>query len=266
MRKNYGRLIFHLSRKDGVPLFLHPFSDEAYMLELGARLDRGEDPEIQGLFGREPRVESLTLFRNELYRLIEQHVEKWMAEKRFIPRFLFSAAVFLLAYFFAAVVIRDPVPLLDEILIALGASVLSYFLLGRQLKNSDLATRRRIKMRDAVDKIVFRESAFVRWVEDYMEGNENLSGPELMEGLLSDEPAFDLSGKEKTGEDLREMAELLDYLERQFDKDLLKWQEKSSREKSKKGEPQIPREIRRMKKVDLSLFFTYTKLRQFCKK
>ncbi|MEE8440203.1 MAG: hypothetical protein V3S41_00660, partial [Spirochaetia bacterium] len=60
--------IFHLYRKDGTAVFLHPFRNSDRLFQV---LERSE---ISGHYGTEPRVESLTLFRNELYRLVENEV------------------------------------------------------------------------------------------------------------------------------------------------------------------------------------------------
>jgi len=258
--------IFHIYRKDGIPLFLHPFQDPAFFSEISSRLAAGEVPEIRGRFGREPRVESLTLFRNDLYRLIEQNVNQWMAEKRFIPRFLFSAGVFLVAYFFAAVVIRDPIPLVDELVIGLGASVLTYFLLGRQMKNSDMATKKRIQMRELVDKILFTESSLVREMEELLARNESRPPQELVDSLWSKDSPFSPGKVPGKGEETLELNEMLKYLERQFDRDVVRRHEKSISSGREQDASREADRLRRMKKFDLPLFSAYTKLKDFCRK
>jgi hypothetical protein len=50
--------LFHLFRKDGTSLVLHPFSSpDRLTAVLGSAA-------VQGRYGNEPRVEALTLFRN----------------------------------------------------------------------------------------------------------------------------------------------------------------------------------------------------------
>ena len=266
MKDSSAFTIFHIYRKDGIPLFLHPFQNPSFFSELNTRLENGELPVINGRFGREPRVESLTLFRNELYRLIEQSVNLWMAEKRFIPRFLFSAAVFLIAYFFASVVIRDPIPMVDELVIGLGAAVAAYLLVGKQLKNSDMATKKRIQLREVVDRIVFTESPFLKVLENLLEKNEQSSPQELLENLWSEESPFAGSDESSAEKDKDEMGELVAYLEKQFDRDIVRWHEKSVSSGRKQDADRESEKIRRMKKLDLPLFSTYTKLKEFCRK
>jgi len=239
------------------------------MGELLKELDGETLPVFKGLYGKEPRVESLTLFRNELYRIIEQSVNGWMAEKRFIPRFLFSALVFLVTYFFCAVVIRDPIPMIDEILIGLGASIVAYFIMGRSFKNSNTAGKKRIQMREMVDQIVFEQSDFLPKVEAVLQKKESLSALNLMDDIVkSDSSQADFSDQSTSGKN-EEAYELLRYLEAQFDKDIVKWHEKSvvsvnSGTAAGKGKP--GKKVRGIKKVDLPLFSTYAKLKEFCRK
>ncbi len=258
--------IFHIYRKDGTPLFLHPFGSPVFLGDILKNLNEKDVPVIKGLYGRDPRVESLTFFRNELYRLIEQSVISWMAEKRFIPRFLVSAGFFLLAYFFCAVVIRDPIPMIDEVLIGLGVSVLAYFLMGKNFKNSNTAAKKRIQMREMVDKIVFEPSPFIVSVEEILQENEALSSGNLMDKLVQNESTSSDGGDALSGKKTAEAEELLGYLEAQFDKEIVKWHEKSLAS-GRNGElKKNSRKVRGMKKVDLPLFSTYTRLKEFCRK
>ena len=88
--------IFHICRKDGSSMFLYPFTAKQNLIEL---IDNNE---IIGLYGKEPRVESLTLLRNDLYRMVEQAVKDWASERKFLPRFLLSTGFFLLLYFLSS--------------------------------------------------------------------------------------------------------------------------------------------------------------------
>ncbi len=166
-----SRPIFHLTRRDGSPLFLHPF------IKRGSTLQPNGSIDLEGHYGEEPRVESLTILRNELYRRIDEDVRDWINEKRFIPRFLLSSLAFLLAFFFMALVIHTPIPLVDELLGAGAVGVLVFVLLGRRFDNSRSASERRLALRARVDAAVFSEEEYVRSLEAIlrrMEGQENI--------------------------------------------------------------------------------------------
>lgn len=137
-------------------------------------MELGQSVQLEGRYGQEPRVESVTMLRNDLYRRIEHDVRDWINERRFIPRFLLSAAAFLVVYLFLAIVIRDPLPVIDEILIALGVSVVAYIAVGRRFEQSRVASQRRVTLRSMVDGVVFSEDQPVRELETLLQELETL--------------------------------------------------------------------------------------------
>lgn len=202
--------IYHLSRRDGTALFIHPLMKPGSMLELSREV------ELVGTYGEEPRVESVTMLRNELYRRIEEDVRDWINERRFIPRFLIAAGVFLVIYLFLAMVIRDPLPVLDETLVGLAVAVFTFVVIGRRFEQSKVASQRRVQLRTKVDGVVFSEDAFVHAAEDLL---RNLEAREPTATELGDEvrrAASDLQERfpEKSAElvrHLRHMMGVKDY-------------------------------------------------------
>ena len=164
--------IFHVSRRDGTALFLHPF------VKKGTMMDLANSVELIGRYGMEPRVESLTMLRNELYRRIESDVRDWINERRFVPRFLIAAGAFLVVYLFLAAVIRDPLPVLDETLVGLAAGAVTFVLVGRRFEQSKVASQRRVSLRTKVDAVVFSEEPGVHAVEELLHQLEHLEPEE----------------------------------------------------------------------------------------
>lgn len=245
--------IFHLYRKDGTAVFLHPFrkTDKLYTLL--------EKAEIKGHYGNEPRVESLTLFRNELYRLVEQEVRAWVADARFIPRFLISASIFLVVYLFLSFVIRDPLPVLDEIAIALGGSILAYILLGRKDMQSEAALKRRIALRTKVDGIVFTENEFVKRIENELIAREGQKPEHLLEELIR--PDSDLIVEEHE----IEASQMVSYLEETFQTSEFRKTEKRLKRLRKEGDTQGHDSVRKWlesRKVDIPLLSLYMELKR----
>jgi len=190
-------------RKDGTAVFLHPFRKTDKLFGLLEKAD------IRGHYGTEPRVESLTLFRNELYRLVETEVKRWVSDARFIPRFLLSAGAFLISYLFLAFVVRDPVPILDEVAVGMGVAVVVYILLGRRDLKSEAALKRRIALRSKVDAIVFTESEFVRRLETALIAKEDEKPWELIEEIIAGNAALLAEGHT---EEARQMVAYLDLM------------------------------------------------------
>ncbi len=241
--------IFHLRRKDGNPLFLHPFSTPAKLIQ---RLGSGE---VIGRYGAEPRVEGLTMFRNELYRMVETGVRNWIAELRFIPRFLISTGAFLVAYFLASYVIRDPLPVIDEVAIALGTAVVVYFLLGRRYHSSGEAMKKRVEMRAAVDRISFLESGFVKRVEAALHENETHELLDVTRNIIS--PA----AQELDDGEQEEAEHLVALLESRFNLKKLRKDERALRRfvesRNQEGESQHLRRWMELKKLDAPLYALY---------
>ena len=244
--------IFHMYRKDGTAVFLHPFRNTD---KLHAVLMKSE---IIGHYGQEPRVESLTLFRNELYRQIEAEVKTWVADTRFIPRFLLSSLIFLVSYFLMSFVIRDPLPVIDELLVSLGLSILAYILLGRKDMQSEGALKRRIELRNKVDGIVFSESEFVISVENVLNAREEAQPEELLAEVASGEGLPAAAGHET------ESAQMIMYLEQLFSSSEYRQTQKRMKRLRKSGDEQTRVNLSKWlekQKIDVPLFTVYWSLK-----
>ena len=248
--------IFHINRKNGTSIFLYPFNKKQNLINL---LDTNE---IVGLYGKEPRIESLTLLRNDLYRLIEQAVKDWSAEKKFLPRFLLSTAVFLLVYFILSVVIKDPIPMVDEIVGGFIAAVLVYVFLVRRDSGSRTSTEMKVRLRTRVDEIVFNEDDFTKDVEQYLQHCETTAGMKhLLMNMMNDESGlmFDYSDREK-------VLEMQNSIKMLFDESDIRKHEKLLKKLSANGDNSAgsSRMIRWMssRKVDPFLFAVYARITQ----
>ncbi len=190
--------IFHVVRRDGSELFLHPFTgDESTLTML-------EQQPVEGLYGAEPEVSTLTGLRDDLYRIAERSIRRWDAEARFVPRFLLSAAVFVVAFLFFSLVVRDPLPVLDELLIAFGLAAALYTVLRRRGRLSEPVERKRIAVQKQIDAIMFTESDVVSRFENQLHLHEAMDDP--VRALRDQrEPAF-------RDEDLELIAEAAGYL------------------------------------------------------
>lgn len=145
------------------------------------------DETLRGLYGVEPRVEAVTVLRQDLYRCIENDVRDWINEKRFIPRFLVAAAAFVVLFLFMSLVIRDPIPIIDELLIAGGGAAAAFIAIGRRFEHSNVATERRVALRTQVDRVKFQESEFVLRLEQLLRTIERAPEPVAI-GRLQPDP------------------------------------------------------------------------------
>jgi hypothetical protein len=216
--------VFHLKRANGTPLFLHPFSSPARLIELLPKA------RVEGRYGDEPMVESLTKLRDELYRMVDAAVRVWIGDLRFIPRFLLSAGIFLVAYFLAGYLIREPIPILPDVAIGIAAAVIGYGWLGKRYGASTAASNKRDELRAAVDRIAFTESSFLLRVELELHDSEAREAEAIRRIVSPMEHALDTAERE-------EAEHLVGMLERRFDLRRLRRDERVLKRFVDDGEP-----------------------------
>jgi hypothetical protein len=240
--------LFHIFRKDGSSLFLNPFGSPDKFINGLERI------EVEGRYGMEPRVEALTMFRNELYRQIETGVKNWLSDARFVPKFLISALVFVVVYFFMSFVVRDPLPVIDEIAIGLVAAVVVFLVMGRRDMNSKAATKKRLDLRVIVDRITFKESAFVKQVEEALHRNETGSMEDVVKQIVDPD-------RQDLGPEVREeAAQFIRALEGRFNFKKLQREERSLKRIMGRSPGELNRSFARLvesKKYDFPLYAVY---------
>jgi hypothetical protein len=239
--------IFHIHRKDGSSLLLHPLSPPAKVVET---LEKGP---LEGRYGREPRVEVLTGFRNELYRQVEQGVRHWLADRRFIPKFLIASGAFVAAYLFFSIVVRDPLPVIDEIVLGLVAAVAAFVILGRRDLASRQAVKKRLDLRMVVDRIAFRESEFVKRVEEALHSAEDESAAQVVRRIV--EPL----GREPEPGDQAEAGQFVRLLEQRFNFRKLEREEPGFRRLADRREAD---RLLAVRKVDFPLYAVYKRFKR----
>jgi hypothetical protein len=240
--------VFHIRRANGTPLFLHPFTSPARLMDILP------NAQIEGRYGDEPMVEALTMLRNELHRMVDAAVRLWIGELRFIPRFLISAGIFLVAYLVASYVKRDPLPIVDEAVVGIVAAVAGYIWLGRRYSTSTQASQKRVELRAAVDRIAFHESAFIRRVEGELHDAEARESEAIRRIVTPLEHTLDAGERE-------EAKHLVGLLERRFDLRRLRREERVLKRFVDDGEPESKvSTIKRwmeLQKLDAPLYALY---------
>ncbi len=167
--------LFHVRGGDGVAHFFHPFTGSLSFL------DQLRKTEVEGRYGAEPRIESISLLRKELYEYADSAVNKWVAERWFTPRFVFSACAFLIAYFFFSYVIRDPLPMIDELIAGIFFGIVTFRSLGKKYRSREEVEALRKELKERIDKIQFQESSFIRKIESLVQELEGISVEMLLE-------------------------------------------------------------------------------------
>jgi hypothetical protein len=241
--------LFHIHRKDGSSLLLHPLSPPAKVVEL---LEKGP---LEGRYGIEPPVEALSGFRDELYRQVEAGVRRWLADLRFVPKFLLASGAFVAAYLFFSIVVRDPLPVIDEVVLGVAAAALTFVLLGRRDLASRRAAKKRLDLRMVVDRITFRESEFVKRVELALHSAEGQDVVQVVRRSLEPfAPGPQGSAEPESGADPQEAAQFVRLLEQRFNFRRLEREEPGLRRLAGRREAARLLSVR---KVDFPLYAVY---------
>lgn len=166
--------LFHIRGQDGVPWFLHPFAGTVVWI------DRLKKNPLEGRYGAEPRTESINLFREELQGILRQAVRRWVAARWFPERFVLGAIAFLVAYFFFSYVIRDPIPVIDELFLSFLAGILTFRGLAKRYYAREEVKALTRELQEKIDHTHFEESPLVRNLETLLEELEESSFDELL--------------------------------------------------------------------------------------
>lgn len=175
---------YMLRRNKGSTLLITPFVDP----KLAG--DWKEDEAVTwfastGLTANEKDEALLTL-----YTQIDRGVDRWIQDKRYIPRLLLSAVAFLLTYFFFSLAVRDPLPMIDELAIAAGAAILVGISFGKRDKKSELAMKRRLELKQNASRSDFEILEGLGVYESYLDTCSVLDTLDLADRLA-------LSGEEE---------------------------------------------------------------------
>jgi hypothetical protein len=118
-----------------------------------------------------------------LYASIDFAVDRWIQNKQYIPRLLVSALVFLVSYFFMSLVIRDPIPMVDELVISSAATIFCWVFLSRRDTRSSVAQKRRYELKQSAGSPVFERFEGLVALETFLEEVSNYDALELCEAL-----------------------------------------------------------------------------------
>ncbi|MDD3057047.1 MAG: hypothetical protein EOM32_00065 [Spirochaetia bacterium] len=118
-----------------------------------------------------------------LYSAIDFCVDRWIQNKQYVPRLLVTALIFTASYFFFSLVIRDPLPMLDELAISFGLGIFGWSVLAKRDTRSSVAQRRRyeMKVRSSEREEVVQEHLFA--LETYLDEVAALDPLDLAKAL-----------------------------------------------------------------------------------
>ncbi len=108
-----------------------------------------------------------------LYNTIDYSVDRWIQDKQYVPRFLASALAFTVSYFIFSLAVRDPIPMVDELVISSVLAVVTWRAIARRDSRSSVAQHRRheLKVRASDRRVVIVDELFA--LEQYLDDVES---------------------------------------------------------------------------------------------
>lgn len=183
-----------IRRIDGSSLLISSFLEKQQVIE------HGEEPvSIASPDGEDTSLKDDSLYL--LYSYIDRAVDAWVQELKYIPRLINSAVAFLLLYFFFSFVIRDPLPMLDEILLASGGAVAVYLWTAAKNRKSEIAHKRRIELKMNADRAELVTDGTAQDMEkrlQELEQTDLLSLCETAAGIGTTLPSLDIGEHQET--------------------------------------------------------------------
>lgn len=165
--------------------------------------------------------------RDAILADIDKELSLYMQDKSYIKRLLISAAVFLAVYFLCAFVIRDPIPMIDEIIAGLAAAICSWFMMKRNDSNRVIVGSDRAFYKKALDEAEFTYTSDTRDIEEYLDSLLAFDLKTLTALISNNEaPSFDFAASE-------ELKTAFDWYIRNYNKLIIRYaREITSRSRS----------------------------------
>lgn len=118
-----------------------------------------------------------------LYNTIDYSVDRWIQDKQYVPRLLVSAVVFTISYFIFSLAVRDPIPMVDELVISTVLAVVTWRTIARRDSRSAVAQHRRheLKVRASDRRVVIVDELFA--LEAYLDNLESYDAFSLANAL-----------------------------------------------------------------------------------
>ena len=154
---------FIIRRSRSESLYLTPFEDK----KLSAKWKEDEEIQWYASTGLHSQEKDNALFT--LYTQIDRGVDRWIQDARYVPRLVISAAVFLVVYFLFSFAIRDPIPMIDELIIATASAIGTATFISRRDKKSDMAMKRRLELKQNASRGDFEILEGLSSYENYLD-------------------------------------------------------------------------------------------------
>ena len=152
----------YFMRRRGGPVVLSSLADEdftsisrseTFRIVVSSPLDEMELQTARSVLGQE----------------VHRSLISSLQDRRYIPRLIFSSAVFIVLYLFLSVAVPDPIPVIDEIVFSLLGSLALWIILSRSDEKSSLMRKMMEVLELSIENAEMVVSSEMQTVEEYYE-------------------------------------------------------------------------------------------------
>jgi hypothetical protein len=245
-----------IKRGNAADLHLHPFLQR----KEAERWDVENAEPVTVRYGSEVTEEQREQFLYDLYVKIDRGVDSWIVELKYIPRLLSSAGAFLVIYFFLSFVIRDPIPVLDELLGAAVGAAAVYLWTASRSKRSNIALKKRIEIKDQFQQTDYAADAQIALIESRLALYDAMPAIELADRVCGEDGGLEPLPLENRYEEIAEyVRRILEYSDRH--KKILRRLAKVNTERERTACSANLFSLASKKSIDLPLVALYTAMR-----
>lgn len=149
-----------------------------------------QEGNLEGYFGSYPDKNEREVLKNQLYFLADQAAEKNFQEADYLLRYILTFLCFLLLFFVLSYVVRDPIPLVDEIALSLAGSLFFNLWFRKKRTASQKLEMIKLEMRNDVDSLSFSEQELTRNIELYLQNLDAMPLEKKLDYQALPMPAF----------------------------------------------------------------------------
>lgn len=169
--------IYYIKKNDENEYFLKPGMDPKNIVD--------QKMETVVNYGEKMSAKSIDSLKEDFYKYADEASRIWIDDQKLIPRFIFSAFTAAAIVVILTFVIRDPIPLADELLAGSIAGVVLNLYLKKRYRKTVPAIRKRLELRAKAESLNYQQAPFILELQKYLSGIEGLDSKAAAENITA---------------------------------------------------------------------------------
>lgn len=129
-------------------------------------------------------TDELELLDKTVFAQIDRGINRFIQDKKYFPRLFLSALVFLVVYFFFSYTVRDPIPIIDEFILATAGAIITWLFMEKKALSSDISIKRKLELKQRQNEAVLTIENDVEVVENYLDELRSINVLDLCDMIV----------------------------------------------------------------------------------